>query len=139
MAYNNPYMPYGYPQYTPQPQIQPQPEPPKQIQYSVVNAPSIDYAKNYPVAPGNCVSFKIDNQPFLCTKSMSFSPLDKPVFDVYRLVKEEDTEIQVQENKPEYALKEDITVIENRLSEIEKALKPVPKKKPVKTEESENE
>lgn len=138
MAYNNPYIPYGYPPFTPQPQLQqPQPEPPKQIQYSVVNAPSVDYAKNYPVAPGNCVSFKIDNQPFLCTKSMSFSPLDKPVFDVYRLVKEEDTEIH--ENKPEYALKADISVIEDRLTEIEKTLKPAPKKKPVKTEESENE
>lgn len=117
---------YGYPQYNP--------EPPKQVQYSVVNAPTIEYAQNYPVAPGNCVSFKIDNQPFLCTKSMSFSPLDKPVFDVYRLVKEED--IEIHENKPEYALKEEIATIESRLTEIEKALKP---KRRVKTEESENE
>lgn len=137
MAYNNPYVPYGYPQFTPQPQLQPQPEPPKQIQYSVVNAPSVDYAKNYPVAPGNCVSFKIDNQPFLCTKSMSFSLMDKPVFEVYKRV--EDEKEETHENKPEYALKEDITVIEDRLTEIEKALKPAPKKKPVKTEESENE
>lgn len=130
MAYN-PYTPYGgYPQY-PAPPITP--EPPKQIQYSVLNAPSVEHARNYPVAPGNSVSFKIENQPFLCTKSMGFSPLEKPVFETYRLVKEDEAEIV--ETKPEYALKEDITAIEDRLSEVEKALKPRRRK----TEEPENE
>jgi hypothetical protein len=124
MAYNpyNPY--YAPPQY---------PEPPKQIQYSVVNAPSVDYAKSYPVAPGNSVSFKIENQPFLCTKTMGFSPLEKPVFETYRLVKEDEAEIA--DDKPEYVLKEELVAIESRLAEIEKSLKPRRRK----TEEPENE
>lgn len=118
----NPYNPY-YQQY----------EQPKQIQYSVVNAPSVDYAKSYPVAPGNSVSFKIENQPFLCTKTMGYSPLEKPVFETYRLVKEDEAEIV--ENKPEYVLKEELTALEERLAEIEKSLKPRRRK----TEEPENE
>lgn len=126
MAYN-PY--YGYPQFTPQPQ----PEVPKQMQYSVVNSPSIEYARNYPVAPGNSVAFNIDGQPYLCTKSMGFSLMDKPVFEIYKRLEEEKEEIH--EDKPEYALKEDIASLEDRLSEIEKALKP---KKRVK-EDTENE
>ncbi len=132
MAYN-PYVSYpyspaqmpGYSQYTP-------PEPPKQIQYSVVNSPSIDYARNYPVAPGNSVSFKIENQPFLCIKTMGFSPLEKPVFDVYRLVKEDEAEIH--EEQPEYVLKTDLTAIEDRLTELEKALKPARRKKEAENE-----
>lgn len=122
----NPYNPY-YSQYPVSP-----PEPPK-IQYSVVNAPSVDYAKSYPVAPGNSVSFKIENQPFLCTKTMGFSPLEKPVFETYRLVKEDEAEIA--EDKPEYVLKEELAAIESRLAEIEKSLKPRSRKK----EEPENE
>ncbi len=121
MAYN-PYNPYYAP-----PQYPVTPEPPKQIQYSVVNAPSVDYAKSYPVAPGNSVSFKIENQPFLCTKTMGFSPLEKPTFETYRLVKEDEAEIV--ESKPEYVLKEDLAAIEDRLTEIEKTLKPRTRKK----------
>jgi len=122
----NPYNPY-YSQYPGNY------EPPKQIQYSVVNAPSVDYAKSYPVAPGNSVSFKIENQPFLCTKTMGFSPLEKPVFETYRLIKEDEAEIA--DDKPEYVLKEELVAIESRLAEIEKSLKPRRRK----TEEPENE
>ena len=129
----NPYTPYGYPQYPQQPI---NPEPPKQIQYSVVNAPSVDYARSYPVAPGNSISFKIENQPFLCTKSMGFSPLEKPVFETYRLVKEDDVEIV--ESKPEYALKDDIKGLEERISELENSVKPTRRKKEAE-KEAENE
>lgn len=127
MAYN----PYSYP-YSQMPYSQYTPEPPKQIQYSVVNAPSVDYARSYPVAPGNSVSFKIENQPFLCIKTMGFSPLEKPVFDVYRLVKEDEAEIH--EEQPEYVLKTDLTAIEDRLTELEKTLKPARRKKEAENE-----
>ena len=44
---------------------------------------------NYPVAPGNCVTFKIEGQPVVMEKSMGFSQLEAPHIERYRLVKEE--------------------------------------------------
>lgn len=51
----------------------------------------INEAQCYPVAPGNSVTFKIESQPFICTKTLGFSQLDQPIFEVYRLVKEENS------------------------------------------------
>lgn len=48
-------------------------------------------ARNYPVAPGNSITFKDENQPFVYVKTMGFSQLDRPVFERFRLVKEEAT------------------------------------------------
>ena len=92
MAYNpyNPYYPY-------QPQVQQQPQ--QQQNSSVVSVPTIDMAYNWPVAPGNSVTFKIENTPFVCTKTKGFSPLEQPVFEQYRLVKEEPSQ-----NTPEQAV-----------------------------------
>mgnify|MGYP002622549611 CR=1 FL=1 len=44
---------------------------------------------NYPVGCGNSVNFKIENAPYLYTKTMGFSQFDKPVIEKYRLLKEE--------------------------------------------------
>ena len=49
----------------------------------------INEAKNYAVAPGNSVTFKIESQPYICTKTLGFSQLDQPIFEVFKLVKEE--------------------------------------------------
>ena len=46
-------------------------------------------ARNYPVAPGNSVTFKDETAPYVYTKTMGFSQLDTPTFDKYRLVKED--------------------------------------------------
>lgn len=69
-----------------------QPQQPQQIQNGgFVSAPSIDYARNYSVAPGTSVTFKIESQPIICTKTLGFSQLDQPIFEVFRLVKEDDS------------------------------------------------
>lgn len=52
-------------------------------------APNEAFAMNYPVAPGNCMTFKIEGKPIVVEKSMGFSQLESPKVDVYRLVKEE--------------------------------------------------
>ena len=49
-------------------------------------------ARNYPVAYGNSVTFKDETSPYIYTKTMGFSQLDRPVFDKYKLVKEEPTQ-----------------------------------------------
>jgi hypothetical protein len=96
MAYNNGF-PVNYPQYYPQYYQQPQ-QPQQQIQnlqqqqiqdggFMVV--PSEDIARSYPVAPGKCLTFKIEGKPIVIEKSMGFSQLEAPKIDRYRLTKEE--------------------------------------------------
>lgn len=114
MINNYPYYPYQQ-QYQ---QIQQQP---MQIQNGgLVSVRGIDEARNYPVAPGNSVTFKDETAPYVYTKTQGFSQLDRPVFEKYRLVKEEDVSIPVE--KTEYALKTDITSLKAEMEEIRKKL-----------------
>lgn len=72
----NPYMNYNVPQ--------------QQIQSGgLVSVRNVNEARNYPVAPGNSVTFKDENAPYVYTKTMGFSQLDRPIFEVFRLIKEE--------------------------------------------------
>jgi hypothetical protein len=61
-------------------------------------------ARSYPVAPGNCVTFKIEGKPIVMEKSMGFSQLEAPRIDRYRLVREEDA--PQEQNLPQNAPKE---------------------------------
>ena len=78
--------PYQYQMY--QPQMMPQ----QQAAPGVVSVRSMQEAQNYPVAPGNSVMFRDENAPYVYTKTMGYSQLDRPTFEKYRLVKEEITE-----------------------------------------------
>lgn len=106
-----PYNPYAQ-QYYQQPiqaqQIQTQP----QIQNGgFISVRSEIEARNYPVAPGNSVTFKDENVPYVYTKTMGFSQLDSPVFERYRLVKEDAPEVPAQSSAPAkapYALKTEV-------------------------------
>ena len=49
-------------------------------------------ARNYPVGFGNSVTFKDESAPFVYTKTMGYSQMQPPIFEKYRLVKEEATE-----------------------------------------------
>lgn len=63
---------------------------PQQIQNGgLVSVRNITEARNYPVAAGNSVTFKDENSPYIYTKTMGFSQLDRPIFEVFRLVKED--------------------------------------------------
>ena len=77
-------MAYYYPQNYPQ-------QPQQTQSNGVVLVPSEAYVQSYPVAPGNCVTFKIEGQPIIMEKSMGFSQFDAPKIEKYRLVKEEPT------------------------------------------------
>ena len=59
---------------------------------NLISVPNEGEARMYPVAPGNSVTFKDENQPYIYTKTMGFSQLDRPVFERYKLIKEEITE-----------------------------------------------
>lgn len=127
MAYPN-----YYPQYQPMQnmqnmqQMQPQMQPPQQIQNGgFVSVRNEMEARNYPIAPGNSVTFKDETAPYVYTKTMGFSQLDRPIFDKYRLVKEEVTEpseahMDAKEEKIDNSMLDDIKAdIEDIWHEIE--------------------
>lgn len=66
---------------------------PQQIQNGgLISVRSEMEARNYPIAPGNSITFKDENSPYVYTKTMGFSQLDRPTFEKFRLVKEEAVE-----------------------------------------------
>lgn len=79
-----------------------------------IPVPNENFARNYPVAYGNSVTFKDESAPYVYTKTMGFSQLDSPVFEKYRLVKEDIVE-EVEE-KQSYDYKSEI---DNLWKEIE--------------------
>lgn len=125
------YYPYQNSYIFPQQQMQPpqmqQPVQTQQVQNGgfIVVRSETD-ARNYPVAPGNCMTFKIEGQPIVIEKSMGFSQFEAPHIDVYELVKKDTpVELKTAQNEPQtekpiknttYAEKSEIEAI---LSEIE--------------------
>ena len=87
-----------------------QPQQPQQIQNGgFVFVKDINEARNYAVSPGNSVTFKIESQPYICTKTLGFSQLDQPIFEVFKLVKEDN---EWKSDAKPMELTEDIPVIE---------------------------
>lgn len=133
MAY--PYYPYQ-PNYFGNPYQPPMMQQPQQqrvqqptIQQSgFVLVPSEQDARNYPVAPGNSVTFKDENAPYCYVKTMGFSQLDRPTFERYRLVKEDteqnsqEAQIQAKQEQakdlPEYALKSDLKALQSEFEAL---------------------
>lgn len=169
MAYNNFYSGYqpmmGYPyQQQIQPNYQQQAYPQAQMQMAAQNQqtqPQIqnggfiqvhdeNEARNYPIAPGNSVTFKDENAPYVYTKTMGFSQLDRPIFEKYRLVKEDD--IQAAQNQPmsaansqqtnniEYALKTDLAALQAEIDALKQRIEELTvKKTTAKTKKEETE
>ena len=119
--YNNPYTYNGY-----TPQIQPQ-----QQQSGFIGVQNEYEARTYPLAVGHSATFRDESQPnTFYTKTMGNSPLDRPTFECYRLVK-----VETAENAPQsaespakekdvdlsaYVLKTDLQPFESDLSAIKK-------------------
>lgn len=111
-------------------------------QSGLVLIPSEQDARNYPVAPGNSITFKDENAPYCYVKTMGFNQLDRPTFERYRLVKE-DAPVTAQ-NAPTsadsaegskdtaYALKSDLGAIWSEIDAIKERLKAQAEKKPAK-------
>lgn len=122
MAYNNGF-PATYPQMYYQPTYAPttQSFAPVQAQQQsgFVRVQNENEARMYPVAPGSSVTFINENAPYCYTKSVDMSQLDRPKFDKYRLVKEEDVTPEQSEPQAEskYAIKADVDEKINKLKE----------------------
>ena len=146
MAFNNFYSPYQnaynpYQQYQPnfQQQMQNQSnyqQSQQQIQNGgFVSVHNENEARNYPIAPVNSVTFKDENAPYVYTKTQGFSQLDRPVFEKYRLVKEEEYQPQQvaqsaptsaenakQANNIDYALKSDLRALWDEIEALKKQI-----------------
>lgn len=113
MAYNSQnFIGYNGPSYYPMYQQQTPLAQPQQIQNGgFVPAPSEDFARNYPVAPGTSVSFRDEKLPYVYTKTMGYSPLDNPVFEKFRLVKENQEQPAENAEPVQYVLKADFDAL----------------------------
>lgn len=91
-----------------------------------VSVPSEDVARNYPVAPGTSITFKNENAPYIYTKTMGFSQLDRPIFEKYRLEKEEDpipSYGREAEAKAKGSNGEDIEKLKSEMEELREEVK----------------
>lgn len=70
-----------------QPQLQPQQS---YHQNGFVRVRDENEARMYPVAPGNSITFVNENAPYCYTKTVNMGQLDRPIFEKYRLVREDD-------------------------------------------------
>ena len=147
MAFNNGF-PMGYQYYQqPMPQMMTQQMPqmqqmPQQMtpqvqqqtvqqpQYPVVQGGFVrvrneNEARMYPVAPGNSVTFIDEVAPYCYTKTVNMGQLDRPIFEKYRLVKEDDASqaVEAPNKAPEatamdlskYALAADVAAFKKEL------------------------
>lgn len=144
MAYSNyfpasyqPMYPQGFNPYLQQPQQQTQTQQPQQIQNGgLVTVRSKTDAQNYPVAPGNSVTFKDESAPYVYVKTMGFSQLDRPTFEIFRLVREEEAAESTRSDESEkgidlsdYALKTDLMALREDFDALREELKQKPSKK----------
>lgn len=144
----NYFNPYQYPQNFYQQQIPNQQQPAQQPMPPVpesnfVPAPSEDFARNYPVGYGKSVNFKAENAPYIYVKTMGFSQLDNPVFEKYRLVKEEPKTAQNgSEGSETYKLsldelKREIEAIKGQIEALQESVKTLQEKSKVKSSKKE--
>lgn len=91
----------------------------------IIPIPSEVDARNYPVANGNSVTFRDENKPYIYVKTMGYSQLDRPIFEKYKLTKEdiEEKVNEIVENKVEYALKSDIEALKAEIDRINSLIK----------------
>lgn len=136
----NGYYPTNYqPYYQPMQQMQfpQQVQLQQQKQNEFIRVRSKEEAMNYPVAPSNSVTFINEVAPYCYVKTMGASQLDRPVFETYKLVKEEDESktITAEEKqlKNDYSeLKSSIEKIVKDVDDLKASVKTLKEKKPVK-------
>lgn len=150
--YQNPYYqnPYQQQSFQQQPQAQGvqqqavqqnvQPVQPQIQNGGFISVPNIETARNWPIAPGNSVTFKDESAPYIYTKTMGYNQLDTPRFERFKLVKEEDAP-QMAVNAPTsasndnavdlsgYALKTELEPLQDEIEGLKKRIEELTEKK----------
>lgn len=104
-----------------------------------------DEARNYPIELGKSITFKDEALPYIYTKTMGFSQLDRPIFEKYRLVKENgsvasseahtDTIKDNAVNVSTYAEKSEIEAIRKEIDSLWESVNSLAEKKSTKKKE----
>lgn len=94
----------------------------QQYQSGLISVRNEMEARNYAIAPGNSLMFKDENGPYVYVKSMGNSQFDQPVFEKFRLVKEE-ANVPQQVAQPEYVLKSEFEELRNEIQTFMKSTK----------------
>lgn len=118
------------------------------MQTSIIGVQNEDEARAFPVGPGNSITFRDESAPYIYTKTMGRSQLDRPTFEKYRLVKEDavtgsespDSSTNNKEiDLSVFALKTEIEPILTQIGDIRKELFALKKKKVVREVEYDDE
>ncbi len=83
-------------------------------------------AYNYPIAPGNSLTFKNETEPYIYTKTLGFSQLDRPVFEVFRLERENDIQDVIPDQtvvETAYLTIESATLMQNEINALKDEVK----------------
>lgn len=113
-----------YPSMYPQSQFNQMPQQSMiQSSSSLISVRNEDEARMYPIAPGNSITFKDENTPYIYTKTMGFSQLDRPIFEKYRLIKEDQPAAQINSSvESKYASKDELADVINKISDLQNEL-----------------
>ncbi len=116
----------------------------------LISVRSKQEALMWPIAPGNSITFKDETAPYVYTKTMGLSQLDRPVFETYRLIKEdvpespqgavEQPQVSQAIDTSNFALKSELEVLMaayNRLQKEIEVLKTIMSQEPITAEVSE--
>lgn len=105
----------------------------QQPQVSFMSIRGKEIAVNYPIAPNNTIIFRDELEPYIYVKSMGYSPLDKPVMDIYKReepVSTQETASNVKEdNSAIEKIQDDIKAILDDIDGIKKKLNARPRRK----------
>lgn len=135
------YMPYQY--YPMQAQQTPIQQTQQAQNVGFILIPTEEDAYRYPVALGKSMTFKVENEPIVIEKSMSFSQLENPRIERYRLVREEVVEEPIEADEEEQTIddevREELQAIRRDIEGIKQQLASPSKTVSKKKEESANE
>lgn len=96
------------------------PQQPARNQMGFIRIPSEDYARNFPVAPGDSVAFIDENAPYCYVKTADTSPLGHFKFEKYKITKEEENAPERNPDAPaaEHALRADLEALRKELEDF---------------------
>lgn len=105
----------------------------QQPQVSFMSIRGKEIAVNYPIAPNNTIIFRDELEPYIYVKSMGYSPLDKPVMDIYRreepISAQDTTSNAKDDNSTIEKIQTDIEGILDDIEGIKKKLNARPRRK----------
>lgn len=67
--------------------------------FMVMRVATVKDAKEYPIAPGNGLTFFIEKEPYLCCKTLGNTGLEQPRFRKWKLIEETEDGLEVSPEK----------------------------------------